>query len=521
MRSGLNRRLMVQPVDNLTKASPPGISDDDIGMSPSGGIDPNQSVQTARRLTRWLLTAVVTATLLGAACAPGVTGTGPDPVPTMTDAPSGRALPEPSAEASRPDPASFTTPEAVDCDELPREPTEIEAGLLVQPGAFSGDDFDLDAALDAVVAQEPGNHGEWVDAIVGQVQGDYAQAVCEAIRFSAEMGDGETRPTSSQAPGPESELGTGNHFALVLDASGSMAARTGGGTRMDAARTAMTRFVASLPDGSSISLRVYGHEGGNTDADKAVSCASSAVLFEGLASEESFVTVVGTVQPVGWTPLAKAISLVQEDIPEDAAAAVVYIVTDGKETCGGDPVVAATQLAAGGVEPIINVIGFEADDADQAALQNIADAGNGQFVTASSVSELDAFWNEEYKHLNQAWNEWVTAEKERVAMNWQEMKLEVDAIVGTIRLTAGVDLPHAQAISQRLEERGFVEQDAKESMDRSLNWYFSDVRTYAGIFEFDGDSALLVNGFDATFGAAGESYDAWREAYERRIAEDE
>lgn len=506
-------------MDNLPKASPLVVSDHDIEMSPSGEIDLNQSGRTEKRLTRWLLAVVAGASLLAAACAPGETG--PDPVReiTMTGAPSGTALPEPSEEALPPDATSFTVPQAVDCGELPREPTAIEAGLLVGPGRFSGDDFDLDAALAAVVAQEPSTHDEWVDAIVDQVQGDYAQTVCDAIRFSAEMGGAEDRPTSSQAPRPEP--GAGNHFALVLDASGSMAAKTGGGTRMDAARAALTRFVASLPDDSSISLRVYGQEGGNSEAEKAISCASSVVLFEGLASDKSFATAIGTVRPAGWTPLARAISLVPEDIPEDAAAAVVYIVTDGKETCGGDPVVAATQLAAGGIEPIINVIGFEADNADQAALQSIADAGNGQFVTASSVSELDAFWDEEYERLNQAWSVWVSAEKERVAAKRQELQLAVGAIAGTIRLTAEADLPHAQAISRRLEERGFVELDARKSMDRSLKWYFSDVRTSAGIFEFDSNSAVLVNGFDATFGAVGESYDAWREAYERRMAEDE
>ncbi len=425
---------------------------------------------------------------------------------------------KPIEESSSTAMPSIMKPPSVSCNELPREPSEREASLLVEPGAFSGDDFDEDAALAAVIAQDPQTDRQWVDAIVGQVQGDYFEAMCDAIRFSTEIGGPEQRPTGTQAP--DGGSAGQHHYALVLDASGSMAAKTGSGTRIDAARTAMTKFVTQLPLQSTISLRVYGQEGGNSDEEKTVSCDSSEVLFEGVVGDSSFEDVIATVQPVGWTPLARAIFLVSEDIPVDAATAVVYVVTDGKETCGGDPVEAARQLADNGIEPIINVVGFEVGDAEQSALLAIAEAGNGQYVTASSVRDFNAFWDEEYQRLNEAWADWATSEKQRVAVQKEKLNLEVERITTILSTTAVTDLSRVQSLARRLGERGFLDENARLAVQNDVKWYFTDVKTYAWNFGFDSNREIASNSFDATFGATNESYDAWREAYEHRLDED-
>lgn len=61
--------------------------------------------------------------------------------------------------------------------------------------------------------------------------------------------------------------GTAN-IAILLDASGSMAQKIGGKTKMDLAKEAVNQFVSSMPEGSNVSLRVYGHKGSNSDNDK-------------------------------------------------------------------------------------------------------------------------------------------------------------------------------------------------------------------------------------------------------------
>ena len=455
---------------------------------------------------------------MATACAPGIGQPVPKPPTTMMVSPSGKAT-SAGEISSVPTREGFTIPAPVFCGELPRDPTGQEKLWLVEAGTFSGEGFDEEAALAAVLAQKPSTHDEWVDAIIGQVQGDYAQDICDAIRFSAEIGGVSERPTASEAPVDQPERR--QHFALVLDASGSMAAQSGSGTRMEAAQTAMTKFVDQLPDGASISLRIYGQEGGNSNGQKAESCASSKVVFSGLVGDPSFGEAIRGVQPVGWTPLARAISLVPEDIPADAAGAVVYVVTDGKETCDGDPVEAARQLADGGIEPIINVIGFEVGDADQSALLAIAEAGNGQYVKASSVRELNEFWVEENDRLRQAWMDWRTAESARIDARKSELSSEAAGIVASLRTSIGIDLAHAESLSVMLEEAGKMDQSEAESVGRSITWYFEDVNVYARNFEFDAKSGLFVEGWDANADIVKESFEAWRESYQEQLEDDE
>ena len=52
--------------------------------------------------------------------------------------------------------------------------------------------------------------------------------------------------------------------------------------------------------------------------------------------EKSFSEAVDHVQAKGWTPLANAIKKVREDTQGSSEAIIVYIVSDGAETCGGD-----------------------------------------------------------------------------------------------------------------------------------------------------------------------------------------
>jgi hypothetical protein len=69
----------------------------------------------------------------------------------------------------------------------------------------------------------------------------------------------------------------------------------------------------------------------------------------------------------------------------------VVLVTDGIESCGGDPAQAARELREQGI--MVHVIGFgfgSAADGDAASLRAIANASGGRYVTAGSAEELKA-----------------------------------------------------------------------------------------------------------------------------------
>ncbi|WP_151524046.1 vWA domain-containing protein [Serinicoccus kebangsaanensis] len=375
-----------------------------------------------------------------------------DAVEESTDA-------EEDAAATSAPPAASGIPELVPVEwaDAPRELTDVEREFMYAPGPYAGDAYDEDAAYQAVLAMEPQSAQEWQRAIQSQVQGDYAEDVKAAILFDPSLSDRAAEPTEGEAP--QAETVGSNHFAIVLDASGSMAAEARSGTRMAEAKAAIAEFADTLPEGSTVSLRIYGHEGDNTDAGKAESCESSEVVFEGDAAGSGLGEALDEVESVGWTPLARAVRDSADDIPEDATDGIVYVVTDGLESCGGDPVQAAQDLAGSGVEPIVNVIGFEVGDADQQALRAMAEAGGGEFTAVGSGADLEEYWAEEYDRMMQAWNEWQQAEMQRISDEGRD-NMEEASDVGR-RLMEGADAEgdHAMDLASRLGDEDVVDYD--------------------------------------------------------------
>ncbi|MEW9034060.1 MAG: VWA domain-containing protein, partial [Planifilum fimeticola] len=197
---------------------------------------------------------------------------------------------------------------------------------------------------------------------------------------------------------------------ILLDASGSMAGRVSGGVKMDLARKAIRNFVSQLPEDARVALRVYGHKGSNQQKDKALSCKSTEVVYPlGAYDESSFQDSLNQFRPTGWTPLAAAMEQAKNDLRGNTGENVeniIYVVSDGIETCGGDPVKAAKELHRSEIQAIVNIIGFDVDDAGQRALKKVAEAGGGTYQTARSGTELNqAFQNNIDELLSEIHNE--------------------------------------------------------------------------------------------------------------------
>ncbi|MEG3124076.1 vWA domain-containing protein [Sphingomonas sp. GB1N7] len=182
-----------------------------------------------------------------------------------------------------------------------------------------------------------------------------------------------------------------NRLVIAIDASGSMAARSGGETKMEAAKRAAITFLASVPANTEIGLVAFGHRGTNLPGGKAASCRGVESLYPlGAANPAQVETALRQVRATGWTPLAAAITLAGKSFTPSATpgAQVVYVVSDGLETCGGDPVAAARALNQGAVKAIVNIIGFDLTAADRAQLSAVASAGGGTFVEAKSGDDV-------------------------------------------------------------------------------------------------------------------------------------
>ncbi|GAA0588583.1 hypothetical protein GCM10009001_00570 [Virgibacillus siamensis] len=182
------------------------------------------------------------------------------------------------------------------------------------------------------------------------------------------------------------------HVALLLDASGSMGAYVSGKMKMKAAKESLTKFVSQLPKDAEVMLRVYGHKGTGSQEDKKMSCSSTEVVYPlNTYNKKKFGKSLSKFKPAGWTPLAASIKAAKKDLKGkagDDVKNVVYIISDGEETCGGDPVQAAKQLHDSGIATAVNIIGFDVGNKAQTQLNKVAEAGGGSFTNVDSGTDI-------------------------------------------------------------------------------------------------------------------------------------
>ncbi len=142
---------------------------------------------------------------------------------------------------------------------------------------------------------------------------------------------------------------------LVFDASGSMA-----GTDMNTVkphiakvREALSAVLPAVTPYRHLGLMVYGPGSGEK-------CSNIDLrLRPGPNSAEIIMREVNGIVPAGLTPLTAAVRDAAEILRFRDKPAVVVLLTDGEETCGGDPCRLARQLKAEANDLTIHVIGFK------------------------------------------------------------------------------------------------------------------------------------------------------------------
>ncbi len=173
---------------------------------------------------------------------------------------------------------------------------------------------------------------------------------------------------------------------LILDASGSMNAKLPNGeTRIAVAQRAIKGVAGFIPAQTQLSLRIYGAQ--SPASQKNCRDTHAAVPFgPASAAGVPITTVVDAVKAQGYTPIAFSLEQAANDFPADAKERVIVLVSDGKETCQGDPTVAAKALAAKGIT--VHTVGFIVDTAARGQLQAIARMTGGTYFDAPVGPEL-------------------------------------------------------------------------------------------------------------------------------------
>ncbi len=183
---------------------------------------------------------------------------------------------------------------------------------------------------------------------------------------------------------------TEKSVALILDASGSMQAKLSSGERrINAAKDAVETFTNATAGDVRLSLWAYGHQSHRSKKN----CADIQQLTSYQALNNNRSNVIAKARELkaqGYTPISDILEQAATDLKteSEAKSRIVILVSDGKETCKGDPCAVAKALAAADANLVVHTIGFAVDVAARYELQCMAKHGRGNYYEASDVKKL-------------------------------------------------------------------------------------------------------------------------------------
>jgi Mg-chelatase subunit ChlD len=239
----------------------------------------------------------------------------------------------------------------------------------------------------------------------------YCTVKIEVIGHYSRTPDLQYAVIQAAAPGivpvsvDNSQATLSHSMVFCLDNSGSM-----DGEPIIDAKQAGTQAVSSIQS-SDVEMALYFF---------GVSSCDVNLVQEFTTDRQPLISKISTASAYGKTPLASVIAVAGDYIKRNAKgrAATIVLLTDGEETCGGDPVAAARSLNpnlkinrnpfvspvdAASTTPIkLQVVGFNITSASiETKLKEIAQAGNGGYYSANNVQELTATLTEVIKKSSQ------------------------------------------------------------------------------------------------------------------------
>jgi len=173
-----------------------------------------------------------------------------------------------------------------------------------------------------------------------------------------------------------------SEIVLILDASGSMWGQIEGQNKIAIAKTVLKNLVDELPDNTKVGLIAYGHRE-KGDCKDIETIVEPGPLDKALVNQK-----IDALNPKGKTPITDSVLMAFDLVKANENATTVVLVSDGIETCGGDPCKAVKDAREAGIKFIMHVVGFDVGDVDVSELECAAQAGGGLYLSAKNAGEL-------------------------------------------------------------------------------------------------------------------------------------
>lgn len=180
-------------------------------------------------------------------------------------------------------------------------------------------------------------------------------------------------------------LAAPSDILFILDGSGSMWGQIDGVAKIDTAKATLGKLLYEVPSDARLGLITYG------DRDEK-SCQDVTYANPLGSSPDDIKATIDKLAPLGKTPIDTALGIglakISEVEPFDTRKSLV-LVSDGIETCDGDPCDTAGLARLNGVDLKVHVVGFDVDSEARKQLECIAEQGGGQYFNAADTKGFE------------------------------------------------------------------------------------------------------------------------------------
>ena len=231
------------------------------------------------------------------------------------------------------------------------------------------------------------------------------------------------------------------NIVFILDCSASMNKIIGPVRKIDIAKKTVETIIKNLSAEShevgsmKTGLRVFGSK-----FYKWKQNCDDTILEVPLRDIEitmnAILAKVLNVTAKGQSSLSLTIDALKGDFPEEAEeSSFIVVVSDGDESCGGNPCVAVKQLVSSSRGVSVNTLGVETDPSGYENLNCMAEAGNGLYFDSKDVDQFILMLKQSNEQIQTnremfASGELIDStliEKRDVTANLTEYKLESDS----------------------------------------------------------------------------------------------
>ncbi len=218
-------------------------------------------------------------------------------------------------------------------------------------------------------AKRPSSYAPTMWAVIG-LAGSYGVEPTGALQIVKQLSD---KPPTRK-------------LEIVLDVSGSMNTTLGTTTRWQTALGVLKQVVDELPEDVHVGLRVYGHRFASRSAE---TCTDTQLVVPIAKLDRARIfSTASKLRPRGETPLIRSVLQTVGDL-KAAGGGSVILITDGEESCKGDPRAAADQLKASGLNLTLNIVGFTVTGQQtEAELGALAGSTGGRYYSAQDGPQL-------------------------------------------------------------------------------------------------------------------------------------